>query len=91
MRYPGFGGSDSSMTLPAGFSLRLAPPLAWDGRLFVPIVRKFSLSDERGGVCTCTPVALLVGEGDAWSFVSLDPETTRECLEELELPPAIPC
>jgi len=36
-------------------------------------------------------VALLIGEGGAWSFVSLDPDTTQECLGELELPPATGC
>ena len=69
-------------------SLRLAQPVAWGGRLFVPLVRILSISHERGGICLCTPVALLIEEEGAWSFVSLDPDTTRECLGELELPPA---
>jgi hypothetical protein len=77
-----------SMPLPAGSSLRLASPFAWEGRLFVPILRTLSISHEKGGIYLCTPVALLIGEEGAWSFVSLDPDTTRECLGELELPPA---
>ena len=76
------------MPLPPVSSLRLAPPLTVGGRIVVPVIRMFSMSGERGGCCSCTPVALLIGEGGAWSFVSLDPDTTRECLEELELPPA---
>jgi hypothetical protein len=79
------------MPLPAGSSLRLAPPVAWAGRLFVPLIRILSFSHERGGICLCTPVALLIGEGGQWSFVSLDPDTTQECLGELELPPAPGC
>jgi len=79
------------MPLPAGSRLRLAPPFAWGGRLLVPLIRIFSLSHERGGICLCTPVALFIGEGGAWSFVSLDPEITQECLGELELPPATGC
>ena len=79
------------MPLPEGSSLRLAPPVAWGGRLFVPLIRILSFSHEKGGICLCTPVALLIGEGGAWSFVSLDPGTTQECLGELELPPATDC
>ena len=79
------------MPIPAGSSLRLAPPVSLEGRLFVPIIRIFSVSHERGGICLCTPVALLIEEGGAWSFVSLDPDITQECLEDLELPPATGC
>ena len=79
------------MPLPAGSLLRLAPPVALGGRLIVPLIRIFSFSHERGGICLCTPVALLIGEGGQWSFVSLDPDTTQECLGELELPPAPGC
>ena len=75
------------MSLPEGSRLRLAPPVTCEGRLFVPLVRILSVSHEHGGICLCTPVALLIGEGGAWSFVSLDPGTTRDCLAELELPP----
>jgi hypothetical protein len=91
MRYPGYGRADPPMPLPPGSSLRLAPPLMWGGRLFVPVIRIFSLSGERGVFCSCTPVALLIGEEGVWFFISLDPDTTRECLEELELPPAPSC
>jgi hypothetical protein len=77
--------------IPAGSSLRLAPPFLLGRRLFVPIIRIFSFSHERGGICLCTPVALLIEEGGAWSFFSLDPDTTRECLGELELPSATGC
>ena len=76
------------MPLSEGSSLRLAPPLAWGGRLFVPLVRILSISHERGGICLCTPVALLIEEEGAWYFVPLDPQITQECLGELELPPA---
>jgi hypothetical protein len=51
-------------------------------------MRKFSFSHERGGICLCTPVALLIEERGAWSFVSLDPDTSREYPGDLELPPA---
>jgi len=77
--------------LPAGSCLRLAPSFAWGGRLFVPIIRTLSVSHEKGGICFCTPVALLIGEAGAWSFVSLDPDTTQKCLGELELPSATGC
>ena len=77
------------MPLPAGSSLRLAPPVAWGGRLFVPLVRILSISHERGGIVLCTPVAILIGEGGQWSFISLDPDTTQECLLDLELPPTM--
>jgi len=69
-------------------SLRLGSPVACGGRLFVPIIRILSISQERGGFGLCTPVALLIGEGEEWFFVSLDPETTQECLGDLELLPA---
>jgi hypothetical protein len=91
MRFQGSGRTEMPMPIPAGSSLRLAPPVLLGGRLFVPIIRIFSVSNEKGGICLCTPVALLIGEGDAWSFVSLDPDITRECLEDLELPPATGC
>ena len=91
MRYQGSGRADPAMPLPAGSSLRLAQPFAWGGRLLVPLVRILSISHERGGIVLCTPVALLIGEEGAWSFVSLDPDTTPECLGDLELPPAPGC
>jgi len=91
MRYQVFGRAEMPIPLPAGSSLRLAPPVVWGGRLFVPIIRIRSISYEKGGICLCTPVALLIGEGVAWSFVSLDPDTTQECLRELGLPPATGC
>ena len=75
------------MHVPVRSSLRPGLPVACEGRLFVPLLRMFSVSQERGGICLCTPVALLIGEAGTWSFVSLDPDTTRECLGELELPP----
>ena len=68
-----------------GERLRLGPPVVCGGRLFVPIIRILSISQERGGFGLCTPVALLIGEGEEWFFVSLDPHTTQECLKELEL------
>jgi hypothetical protein len=76
------------MSLSSGSRLRLSVPIARGGRLFVPIVRMLSVTHDRGGICLCTPVALLMEEGGIWSFVSLDPDTTRECLGELELPAA---
>jgi hypothetical protein len=79
------------MSLPEGSCLRLAPPVIYGGRLFVPLVRILSISHEHGGICLSTPVALLIGERGAWWFVSLDPGTTRECLAELELPPVPKC
>jgi len=79
------------MPLSEGSSLRCAPPFALGGRHFVPLIRILSFSHEKGGICLYTPVALLIGEGGAWSFVSLDPDTTQECLGELELPPAPGC
>ncbi len=91
MRFQGSGRADPVMSLPAGSRLSLAPPVALGGRLFVPLIRIFSFSHERGGICLCTPVALLIEEGGTWSFVSLDPDTTQECLGELELPPAMGC
>jgi len=91
MRFQGSGRADPAMPLPAGSSLRLAPPVAWGGRLFVPLIRILAISHEKGGIVLCTPVALLIGEGGQWSFVSLDPDTTQECLLDLELPPATGC
>ena len=79
------------MSLSEGSRLRLAPPVTWGGRLFVPLVRTLSISHQNGGVWLSTPVALLIGERGAWWFVSLDPGTTRECLAELELPPVPKC
>jgi hypothetical protein len=76
------------MPLPVDSHLRLATPIACGGRLFVPLLRMLSISHERGGIYLCTPVALLIEEGGEWSFISLDPDTTKECLGELELPPA---
>jgi hypothetical protein len=76
------------MPLSTGESLRLAPAVACGRRLFVPIIRVLSISQEQGGFGLCTPVALLIGEGEEWFFVSLDPDTTQECLGELELLPA---
>jgi hypothetical protein len=70
-------------------SLRLGPPVACGGRLFVPLIRIFSVSQEQGGFGLCTPVALLIGEGGKWFFISLDPNTTQECLGDLELLPAM--
>jgi len=91
MRYQGSGRADPVMPLPEGSRFSLAKPVALGGRLFVPLIRIFSFSHERGGICLCTPVALLIGEEGAWSFVSLDPDTTQECLGELELTPATGC
>ena len=44
---------------------------------------------REAGSASAPPVALLIEEGGAWSFVSLDPDITRECLEDLELPPVL--
>ncbi|MGB9177418.1 MAG: hypothetical protein WCB46_11900 [Methanoregula sp.] len=76
------------MPLSTGSSVRLAPPVACGGRLFVPLIRILSVSREGGGFGLCTPVALLIDEAGEWFFVSLDPDTTQECLAELELFPA---
>ena len=74
------------MPLSSGSSLRLAPPIACGGRLFIPVIRMLSILHERGGIGFCTPVALLIEEGSVWFFVSLNPHITQECLRDLELP-----
>ena len=61
------------MPLSEGSRLRLAPPVTWGGRLFVPLVRTLSISHQNGGVWLSTPVALLIGERGAWWFVSSRP------------------
>jgi hypothetical protein len=72
------------MQLSSGSSLRLGQPFALGGRLFVPLVSILSVSHEMGGIGYCTPVALLIEEGGTWFFVSLDPDTTQECLGDLK-------
>jgi hypothetical protein len=66
--------------------VRLASPVALGGRLLVPLVRIFTVSHERGGIASCTPVALLIGEGDAWSFVPLEDGIGQDVLSGLTLP-----
>jgi hypothetical protein len=47
------------------------PAVSWGGRLFVPLIRRTCLDWGGGGVITGVPVALLIGEEGAWSFVPL--------------------
>jgi hypothetical protein len=75
------------MRLSVRSGLRIAPPVSWDGRLFVPVVRILAVSHGRGVIASCTPVALLIGEGDSWSFVSLEEGITQEDLGEPGLLP----
>jgi hypothetical protein len=73
--------------------LSLAPPVTLGRRLFVPLVRMLTISHERGGFALCTPVALLIGEDGAWSFVPLEEGIGQDILSGLELPqgPPAPC
>jgi hypothetical protein len=76
------------MLPPPHTALRLAPPLTLAGRLLVPVVRLITLSCEGGGFASCTPVALLVGEAGAWSFVPLEEGFCQEDLSGIEAPPS---
>ena len=76
--------------IPAQVSLRLAPPVSAGGRLLVPLVRLSCASLGTGGMAHCTPVALLVGEGETWSLVPLEEGIGREVLEGLSLPGSTP-
>jgi hypothetical protein len=67
--------------------VRLAEPVTLGGRLLVPLVRMLTLAHERGGIASCTPVALLVGEAGAWSFVPLEDGICQDILSGLCLPP----
>jgi hypothetical protein len=67
--------------------VRLASPVAVGGRLLVPLVRMLTVSHERGGMASCTPVALLVREAGAWSFVPLEDGIGQDILSRLCLPP----
>jgi hypothetical protein len=66
--------------------IRLAPPVTVGGRLLVPVVRMLTMSHESGGMASSTPVALLIGEGNAWSFVPLEEGIGQEILSGLDLP-----
>jgi hypothetical protein len=68
------------MADPGGESLSLACPVAWGGRLLVPLLRRVSLWHGGGGMTLCTPVALLIEEEGAWSFVSLEEGTGQDAL-----------
>jgi hypothetical protein len=76
------------MQLSTSSSLRLASPVSCGERLFVPLIHIQSISQEAGGFGLCVPVALLINEGGEWFFVSLEPDTTQECLKKLELRPS---
>ena len=75
------------MPLQSGSCFRLAAPVSMGGRLFVPVVRILTVSYERGGIASSTPVALLIREDGAWSFVSLEEGITQEVLRESGLFP----
>jgi hypothetical protein len=66
-------------------SLMLSTPVASGGRLLVPVVRRLTVIHETGGYGSCTPVALLVGEGDAWTFVPLEEGIGQEVLAGIDL------
>jgi hypothetical protein len=70
--------------MPPAPSARLSPgqPVAWGDRLLVPLVRVVTLSHDAGGMILGNPVALLIGEGDAWSFVSLEEGAGQEILRD---------
>ena len=76
--------------IPAQVSLRLAPPVSAGGRLLVPLVRLSCAALGTGGMAHCTPVALLVGEGETWYLVPLEEGIGREVLEGLSLPGSTP-
>jgi hypothetical protein len=66
--------------------VRFASPVSLGGRLLVPLVRILTVSHESGGIASCTPVALLVGEEGAWSFVPLEEGISQDILSLLTLP-----
>jgi len=74
------------MLPPLRSSLRLAAPVTLGRRIFVPLVRMLTASHEWGGMASCTPVALLIGEGASWSFVPLEEGIGQEVLSTLDLP-----
>ncbi len=73
------------MPSPRGYCLRLGSPIAYGGRLFVPLIGILSIFQEHGGFGLCMPVALLIGDAGKWFFISLDPDITQECLRDPEL------
>ena len=76
------------MTPPAPpAQLILGPPVSWGGRLLVPLVRRVDLSRGAGGMVLGDPVALLIREGGAWSFVPLGDGIGQDILARLDLPP----
>jgi len=67
--------------------VRLASPVALGGRLLVPLVRMLTVSHERGGIASCTPVAFLIRDAGTWSFVPLEDGIGQDILSILCLPP----
>ncbi|HTY53162.1 MAG TPA: hypothetical protein VMB35_08200 [Methanomicrobiales archaeon] len=59
------------MIHPPQASMVPGPAVSWGGRLFVPLIRRTCMNWGGGGFITGVPVALLIREEGAWSFVPL--------------------
>ncbi len=73
------------MGLPGNAPLVLGPAASWGGRLFVPLILRTCLSWGGGGVIADTPLALLIGDEGAWSFVPIVDGINQEILSDLDL------
>jgi uncharacterized spore protein YtfJ len=59
----------------------MGPPVDLGDKAVIPVARfGFGFGAGAGGMILCTPVALLIEEEGAWSFVSLEEGTGQDAL-----------
>jgi len=73
------------MILPRNASPVLGPAVSWGGRLFVPLIMRTCLTWGGGGVITGTPIALLIEDDGAWSFVPIIDGINQDILSDIRI------
>jgi len=73
------------MILPGNASPVLGPAVSWGGRLFVPLIMRTCLTWGGGGVITGTPIALLIEDDGAWSFVPIIDGINQDILSDIRI------
>ena len=73
------------MIFPGNAPPVLGPAVSWGGRLFVPLILRTCLTWGGSGVITDTPLALLIEDEGAWSFVPIADGINQDILSDLAL------
>lgn len=64
-------------------NIRMQEPVMHGGRVIVPLVRETGVAVPGGAFAGVSPVALLIGEGSEWFFVTLEEGFGPERIEGL--------